>query len=94
MEQGCEDDIADTFHLPRTGLRARTSMGGSIKQEQQQQQQQNANESVYAMSDAAQQKEIDRLSLKVKQLESKLFSEEKARGAAQVGQFFERIHGV
>ena len=89
MEQGCEDDIADTFHLPRTGPRARTSMAGSGKlqhqqQQQQQQDQQSAGESVYAMSDAAQQKEIDRLATKLRQMESKLLSEEKARAAAQV----------
>ena len=88
MEQGCEDDIADTFHLPRTRPRARTSMAGSGKlqhqQQQQQQDQQSAGESVYAMSDAAQQKEIDRLATKLRQMESKLLSEEKARAAAQV----------
>ncbi len=60
-------------------------MGGSTKQQQlQQEQQQPSGESVYAMSDAAQQKEIDRLSMKLRQLESKLASEEKARAAAQV----------
>jgi predicted RNase H-like nuclease (RuvC/YqgF family) len=91
MEQGCEDDIADTFHLPRTGPRARTSMAGSGKlqhqhqqQQHQQQDQQSAGESVYAMSDAAQQKEIDRLTTKLRQMESKLLSEEKARAAASV----------
>jgi predicted RNase H-like nuclease (RuvC/YqgF family) len=63
-------------------------MAGSGKlqhqQQQQQQDQQSAGESVYAMSDAAQQKEIDRLATKLRQMESKLLSEEKARAAAQV----------
>jgi RNA polymerase-binding transcription factor DksA len=65
-------------------------MGGSSKQQYQQQQQQmeqqQSGESIYAMSDAAQQKEIDRLSMKLRQMESKLLSEEKARAAAQVSQ--------
>jgi hypothetical protein len=97
MEQGCEDDIADTFHLPRAGNRARTSMSGSGKQQQQQQQQQqqhqDTSESVYSISDAAQQKEIDRLLVKLRQMESKLVSEEKARSAASVSKIFgARLH--
>ena len=89
MEQGCEDDIADTFHLPRAGNRARTSMSGSGKQQQQQQQQhQDTSESVYSISDAAQHKEIDRLLVKLRQMESKLVSEEKARSAASVSKIF------
>jgi hypothetical protein len=87
MEQGCEDDVADTFHLPRAASRARTSMSGSSKQAQQQQQQ-DAPESVYAISDAAQQKELDRLVMKLRQMESKLLSEEKARAASQVNRYF------
>jgi predicted RNase H-like nuclease (RuvC/YqgF family) len=54
------------------------------QQQHQQQDQQSAGESVYAMSDAAQQKEIDRLATKLRQMESKLLSEEKARAAASV----------
>jgi hypothetical protein len=65
-------------------------MGASSKQQQQQQQQDTqSGESIYAMSDAAQQKEIDRLAMKLRQMESKLMSEEKARAAAQVIMLFD-----